>query len=410
MRARTLLSAWMFVTAACTGGRVGGTCDARVEPGDDDHAAISAALAALSDGQTLCLTGGRFVLDAPLAIAGRSEITIAGAGFEEPEGTVLDFAPQTSGDALTISQVSELTLRDLTVEAAAGRGVVLEDADGATLERLSVFWDPELRRGGDGLAIVGSRGVRVSASSFLASRGAGVIVTRSEDCLLDENGAFDSLAGFVLDDSRRCELRLNSAEVNGVGVLVADSPSDPATSSENTLRENIVLENNAILERPAGSLLEHVPTGVGVVILAADDTEVVGNQIEGNAAAGVMVLAYTTLVELAGAPAAGSGYDPYPSLVHLHDDVYVENGFDPSTGADPLVTELLARVARTELADVVWDGALASGGEPGTLCLRPDADSASTFLDLDARGGFAAPSEDASPHDCSHPGHGLIDP
>ncbi len=410
MRARTLLSAWMLVTAACTGGRVGGTCDARVEPGDDDHAAISAALAALSDGQTLCLTGGRFVLDAPLAIAGRSEITIAGAGFEEPEGTVLDFAPQTSGDALTISEVSELTLRDLTVEAAAGRGVVLEDADGATLERLSVFWDPELRRGGDGLAIVGSRGVRVSASSFLASRGAGVIVTRSEDCLLDENGAFDSLAGFVLDDSRRCELRLNSAEVNGVGVLVADSPSDPATSSENTLRENIVLENNAILERPAGSLLEHVPTGVGVVILAADDTEVVGNQIEGNAAAGVMVLAYTTLVELAGAPAAGSGYDPYPSLVHLHDDVYVENGFDPSTGADPLVTELLARVARTELADVVWDGALASGGEPGTLCLRPDADSASTFLDLDARGGFAAPSEDASPHDCSHPGHGLIDP
>lgn len=410
MRARTLLSAWMLVTAACTGGRVGGTCDARVEPGDDDHAAISAALAALSDGQTLCLTGGRFVLDAPLAIAGRSEITIAGAGFEEPEGTVLDFAPQTSGDALTISQVSELTLRDLTVEAAAGRGVVLEDADGATLERLSVFWDPELRRGGDGLAIVGSRGVRVSASSFLASRGAGVIVTRSEDCLLDENGAFDSLAGFVLDDSRRCELRLNSAEVNGVGVLVADSPSDPATSSENTLRENIVLENNAILERPAGSLLEHVPTGVGVVILAADDTEVVGNQIEGNAAAGVMVLAYTTLVELAGAPAAGSGYDPYPSLVHLHDDVYVENGFDPSTGADPLVTELLARVARAELADVVWDGALASGGEPGTLCLRPDADSASTFLDLDARGGFAAPSEDASPHDCSHPGHGLIDP
>lgn len=410
MRARTLLSAWMLVTAACTGGRVGGTCDARVEPGDDDHAAISAALAALSDGQTLCLTGGRFVLDAPLAIAGRSEITIAGAGFEEAEGTVLDFAPQTSGDALTISEVSELTLRDLTVEAAAGRGVVLEDADGAILERLSVFWDPELRRGGDGLAIVGSRGVRVSASSFLASRGAGVIVTRSEDCLLDENGAFDSLAGFVLDDSRRCELRLNSAEVNGVGVLVADSPSDPATSSENTLRENIVLENNAILERPAGSLLEHVPTGVGVVILAADDTEVVGNQIEGNAAAGVMVLAYTTLVELAGAPAAGSGYDPYPSLVHLHDDVYVENGFDPSTGADPLVTELLARVARTELADVVWDGALASGGEPGTLCLRPDADSASTFLDLDARGGFAAPSEDASPHDCSHPGHGLIDP
>ena len=409
MRARTLLSAWMLVTAACTGGRVGGTCDARVEPGDDDHAAISAALAALSDGQTLCLTGGRFVLDAPLAIAGRSEITIAGAGFEEPEGTVLDFAPQTSGDALTISQVSELTLRDLTVEAAAGRGVVLEDADGATLERLSVFWDPELRRGGDGLAIVGSRGVRVSASSFLASRGAGVIVTRSEDCLLDENGAFDSLAGFVLDDSRRCELRLNSAEVNGVGVLVADSPSDPATSSENTLRENIVLENNAILERPAGSLLEHMPTGVGVVILAADDTEVVGNQIEGNAAAGVMVLAYTTLVELAGAPAADSGYDPYPSLVHLHDDVYVENGFDPSTGADPLVTELLARVARTELADVVWDGALASGGD-GTLCLRPDADSASTFLDLDARGGFAAPSEDASPHDCSHPGHGLIDP
>ena len=81
MRARTLLSAWMLVTAACTGGRVGGTCDARVEPGDDDHAAISAALAALSDGQTLCLTGGRFVLDAPLAIDVTRVARLRAAGY-----------------------------------------------------------------------------------------------------------------------------------------------------------------------------------------------------------------------------------------------------------------------------------------------------------------------------------------
>ena len=410
LRALTL-SAWMLVATACTGGRVSGNCDARVEPGDDDHAAISAALAALSDGETLCLTGGRFVLDAPLELSGRSMITLTGASLEEPEGTVLDFAPQTGGDALTISQVSELTLRDLTVESAFGRGVVLEEVDGGTIERLTVLWDLEMRRGGDGLVIADSRGVRVTASSFLASNAAGVLVTRSEDCLLDENGSFDSLAGFVLEDSRRCELRLNSAEVNGVGLLVADSPGDAATTAENTLRENIVLENNALLERPSGSsLLAHVPTGVGVVILAADDTEVVGNQIEGNAAAGVMVLAHTTLVDLAGAPPAGGDYDPYPSLVHLHEDVYVENGFDPVTGADPLVAELLTRSTRTELADVVWDGALGGDLAPGTLCLRPDADSAVTFLDLDARGGFATPSEDTYPHDCSHTGHALIEP
>jgi len=400
------VSALALLVAGCTGGQVGsGECDARVAPGGDDHAALSEALAALQDGQTLCLAAGRFMVDGPLTLDGASDITIAGADPEQSEPTVLDFTAQTDGDALTIANATALSLRDLTIESAFGRGVVIDRGEGVEIERLTVLWDPEMPRGGDGLAIVGSRNVRVGASSFAASSAAGAIVTRSETVLLEECDAFDNVAGFVLEDSRGCELRGNNAELNGLGFVVADTPEASETAGANTLRDNLALENNAILDRPAGSLLSHLPGGVGILILAADDTEVTGNHLDTNATSGVMILSYTTLIELAGAPEAGDGYDPHPELVHVHGDTYFENGIDPATAADPFVLELLSRSMLMELADVVWDGALASDGRPGTLCFAPDAESPATFLDLDARNGFAAPSTDGAPHACTHPEH-----
>lgn len=390
--------------AACTGGQVGtGECDQRLGPGDDDHAAISEALAALQSGQTLCLTGGRFVLDAPLAIDGLRDVTLTGAGEEQPEETVLDFSGQTVGDGLTITGASGLTLLDLVIESPAGRGVVLEESTDVRIERLTVGWTPDLLRGGDGLAIVDSSNVVVHSSSFIGSTAAGLSITGSERVLVEESVAFENLAGFALLDSSECEVRTSSAIENGLGFVVADLADGSHRASANTLRDNVAVENNAILDRPVDSWLTHLPSGVGVLILAADDTELTGNQIDTNAGAGVLILASTTL-ELAGAPAVQAD-DPYPERIHLYDNTYSENGLDPATPADPLMLELLARSDRTTLADVVWDGALAPDAELTTLCVRPSDDSLASFLNLDARMDYAMPSTDASPHDCSHPVH-----
>src|SRR5690606_6493595 len=152
------------------------------------------------------------------------------------------------------------------------------------------------------------------------------------------------------------------------------------------------LDNAA--EHPDRSLplLGLLPEGAGVVILAADDTELAGNSVEGHRAAGVLVLSYETLRDVAGAPApADPAYDPHPEVIHLHEGVFVENGFDPGGAPGDPITELVSRAALEELADVVWDGALPGGADETTLCVAPASASAVTFVDLNARGGFAAP-------------------
>jgi hypothetical protein len=199
-------------------------------------------------------------------------------------------------------------------------------------------------------------------------------------------------------------VRESELEVNAMGVVIADLPDDPASSREITVRNNLILDSGLYEHAaPTESPWPYLAHGAGVLVLAAADVELAGNVIEGNRSAGVLVLSWATLVDTAGAPAPPPDYDGHPTLVHAHDDAFLENGFDPSGFA---LSGVLARTGLDALGDVVWDGA----ADPAMLCVRPDPNAASTFLDLDARGGFATISSEPSAHDCAHPGHGLVLP
>lgn len=400
----------LLVTAACGG--VDPQCDLTLGPGEGDAAAIAAALGRLRDGQVLCLGPGDYALDAPLVLEGNRGITIAGAGLDAAAPTVLDFSAMGGTEpALRVSGVPRFAIRDVTIQAPPATGVLIQGSDGARVERLGVQWDPDVRRGGDGLRIEESSEVRVTSTDVLSAGAVGIRLVRVRGSLVEASGAFDGLVGVSLEDSEGCELREVAAEVNVTGILVVDDPSDPARASGNTLRECTVLEN--AMEHPDRSLplLGLLPEGAGVVILAADDTELASNSIEGHPAAGVLVLSYETLRDVAGTPAPSDpAYDPHPETIHLHGDAFAENGFDPGGAPGDPIAELVSRAALEALADVVWDGALASGVDETTLCVAPASASAVTFVDLNARAGFATPSTDLAPHACSHPGHGLIDP
>lgn len=384
-------------------------CDAELLPGDDDDAALRAAIDALPDGGTLCLGGGRFVLSETVILDGREGITVRGAPPDTLPATVLDFGAQARGDAgVLVTSATNVTLEGFALEAATGDGVRVSGSSDVTLRRVGVSWpDPETRLGEDGIHVEESARVRVTVCDVMSGLGAGVRIDRSADSVIEDSGAFDFGVGFVIADSTSCEVRGSAAEINSVGVLVIDDPAVEGAATNLSVRNNFLLENVGGFHEP-GSLLDPIPAGVGVAIIAADDVELSGNEIEGHASAGVLIVSWNTFAEGAELSPSRDG-DGIPEEIYLHDDVFVQNGFDPPAADDP-VSLLLTRSAREALADIVWEGALPPGGELTTLCVQPDEGVASTFLDLDARGGYAAASDDASPHDCTRTGHPLVLP
>lgn len=415
LRARAWASSSLIVLGACAGPVTPGDCASVLSPGSNDSMALQQALASLSEGQTLCLSAGRFVLDAPIELEGRSALAIRGVHVEPDEdaedplaeaGTILDFAELEGAEAvITLSEVTAITLEDLTVESPPASGIVVSSSEDVTLRAITIVQgDPDRRRTADGVRVVGSSRVRVDSAQILGGSGAGVTLSRCRECVVERSVVLDHLVGALITESELCEVRESELEVNGIGIVVADLPEGEETARAISVRNNLVIDSGLFEQAaPPESPWPYLAQGTGVLVLAADDVELAGNAIEGNRAAGVLVLSWSTLVETAGAPAAPPGYDGDATLVHAHDDTFLENGFDPSGAA---LAGVLSRTSLDALADVVWDGA----GDPSTLCARPSPDAASTFLDLDANEGFVTVSSELAAHDCEHPGHGLVLP
>src|SRR5688572_13316731 len=70
------------------------------------------------DGAVIELPAGRYVLDASLWLDGKKNVTIQGAGMDK---TILNFKGQISGaEGVKITNASDITIRDLTVEDTKG--------------------------------------------------------------------------------------------------------------------------------------------------------------------------------------------------------------------------------------------------------------------------------------------------
>jgi hypothetical protein len=75
-----------------------------------------------------------------------------------------------------------------------------------------------------------------------------------------------------------------------------------------------------------------VPAGTGVLILAADETEVTGNTFRGNKSYAVGIVALTDFPELFTATERGWDVPVLPDRNRVHGNTYENNGYDPDPG------------------------------------------------------------------------------
>ena len=141
------------------------------------------------------------------------------------------------------------------------------------------------------------------------------------------NEVFDNVAGIEIENSRHCLVENNYAHNNTGGLLAFVTPGLPIkTTFDVILRNNFVVNNNHENFGAPGSTVSGIPSGTGILIMAADDVIVENNIITGNNNTGI------TIVDLAtGAPKANDpNSEGNPDRVVILDNIMFNNGNDPT--------------------------------------------------------------------------------
>lgn len=339
-----------------------------VAPGGDVHEKLQGALIDAKSGDTVKIAAGRYDLTDGLTLD-TAGVTIAGAGAGK---TVLSFAGQKGGAEGLLITGSRVTVRDLSVEDAKGNGVKAKGVDQISVIGLEVSWTggPKETNGAYGVYPVSSTNVLIDHVTVKGASDAGIYVGQSINVVIQNSRAETNVAGIEIENCYNADVHDNVATHNAGGILVFDLPGLPQMGGHSTrVFHNRSVANDTPNFAPKGNIVAGVPTGTGVMVMANRDVFVFDNEIDGNASAGVMLVAYVNAF-------TDPKYNPLPRNVSVHDNKLGRNGFAPNFagGAD------LAKALGGAIPPVMWDGV--------TQFRHPDSGALSTdVVKLDVKDG-----------------------
>jgi cytochrome c peroxidase len=220
-----------------------------------------------------------------------------------------------------------------------GNGVAVQNAHGVVLRDLVVD-----DTGRYGVYPVSCTGVTIENLVVTRVADAGIYVGQSRDIKVRNSEAHDNVTGIEIENSLNAVVTGNYVHNNTGGILVFVLPNNPSKVGRNCkVVGNRVVDNNDENFADPTAIVHNVPPGTGVMIMAADETDVTGNEIRGNDCYGVAVFS------LADVFPKGTVFDvgPTPERNWVHANTFSGNGRHP-TGA-------LAS-AGLPGADLIWDG------------------------------------------------------
>lgn len=322
------------------------------------------------------------------------DVTIRGAGMNS---SILSFKNQLQGAEGLLVNADGFVIEDLAIEDTVGDALKINGSEGVTVRRVRVEWTggPSADNGAYGIYPVQSSDILIEGAVAIGASDAGIYVGQSTRIIVRDSRAEGNVAGIEIENSTFADVRDNHVAHNTGGILVFDLPDLPVQGGRGTrVFNNQIVDNNTANFAPEGNIVATVPAGTGLMILANDDIEVFDNDFSLNDSAHVMVLSY----HITERPFEDPDYDPFPEDIHIHDNDFSAGGVRPDS--EPLAA--LRAATGLPVPAVVWDGVMKPGDAPeGVLCMSANGDAG--FANLDASGGFAAPSFDASAHECLKP-------
>lgn len=352
------LAALSALFAAC-----GRPSDGVIRPGDGAAEALQRRLIEAKPGEVVTLAAGRFEFTDGLSLD-QSKVRIRGAG---PDKTILSFKGQTgAGEGLLVTG-DDVTLEGFAVEDSRGDGIKSKGADRITYRDLRVEWTrgPDPKNGAYGVYPVESKDVLIERVTVRGASDAGIYVGQSRDIVVRDCVVELNVAGIEIENSSNADVLRNVATRNTGGILVFDLPDLPVKDGRSIrVFDNRVTDNDTPNFAPPGNIVASVPSGTGIMVMAASDVHVFRNQLQRNRTAHVLVAAYFM-------PVKDPAYDPLPSGIVVRDNLYGPGGGDPQGMLQPL-----GKALGGQLPPIVWDGVDTVAGKtvPATLhVLEPTA-------------------------------------
>ena len=237
-----------------------------------------------------------------------------------------------------IATGSNFHIEGFAIRRYVANGVVVQHARGPVFHDL-VIDDTGLY----GIYPVSCTGVTLENCVASGIADAALYVGQSRDIVVKNCEAHDSVTGIEIENSIDAVVENNYVHNNTGGILVFILPNNVSKAGRGCkVIGNRVINNNHENFGNPNSIVSHVPPGTGILVMAADDNEVAGNEVRGNDCYGVAVFSLEVAFP------AGTVFDvgAIPERNWIHDNAFSDNGKHPA-GA-------MAR-AGIRGSDLVWD-------------------------------------------------------
>jgi parallel beta-helix repeat protein len=169
---------------------------------------------------------------------------------------------------------------------------------------------------------------------------AAIYVGMSDNVHVAHNEVFASVAGIEIENSRRAVVENNRVYDNTGGILAFITPGLPIkTTSEVIIRNNFVVGNNHKNFGAPGSIVSGVPSGTGIIVMAADDVQIENNIIRDNKNTGIIVVDHGSFGNIPKDPES----EPNPDRVSIYRNFFANNGTEPIDDIKALMAVNLTR-------------------------------------------------------------------
>lgn len=301
----------------------------RVKPGESIQSALDRTIA----GDTIEVSPG--IYNETLLIDVDS-ITIRGL-VENGQRAVLDGQNKLTDAVITSSH--RFTIEGLMVKDYVNNGITVHGGTDVTFRDLIVE-----NTGLYGVYPVESKGVLVENCKLTKIKDAAIYVGQSRDIIVRNNECYENVAGIEIENSVNSLVENNYLHDNTAGMLVFLLPNNPSkVATDHKVRNNRIINNNHANFGDPNAIVGKLIPGTGLLIMAADRTEITANEMRGNDSFGLAV------VGLAVAFPKGRTFDvgSIPEQNRIHGNTFADNGHNPGG---------LIKEAGAKNCDIFWDG------------------------------------------------------
>lgn len=421
-----LTSLWL----ACSGTTTYETGDRiDITPGPAAQQRVENVLRNARFGDIIYFSEGLYEFDASLRVS-TANVTLRGG---DADRTILSFSgvPTRNTPGIIATDADSLTIEDLAIEDTTGPALELRGGADQTIRRVRFEWaQPSVDRA-QGVHALGCHNLLIEDSLIVGSSVEGIAALHSENIVVRHNELRANEVGIHMENSGPADIHDNNVTGNVAGIMVSNmpiGPEDPDFAEERVASgqavrvfANDIRGNNKANRVQLGNFLDAVPSGTGVLLVTGQEIEMFANDIGDHRSFNLGIVSFPLLNAVLGDPE----FSIYSHTIDVHGNRFGSGGddVDDTEQFGRSLQEANAALSLDQTPTILFDGFVdrqhSAPGQPDlfqdeyNLCLADndfeDNGGALPFINYSIPEDYGLPSDDISPHDCSHPALPAVD-